>query len=1323
MSLNGLDDVKLKEAHDAAVAEPGGWFLLKYILRDEVGLLGRGNGGIVEIRNTIATYEEPSPLFGFLRYRRRNVLIKYIPEDCSRLVQARVTVHFNAVTERFSPHDTVFPISNSKELRDTSLSAACSLHTASGSTSSSTSSLRGRRLMEIAEDEEEDTRKRQSTVLEERPVTAKAPSVSGVQISSPPEPPTNSLPTSTSFSAKIAELETSPPPPREPHDSRARSRSPTKHTDEPEPRKSSQSTRPNLYTYNSHSSMGRPKVKLGPRPSLDVSGRPHTSGATSHYRPVSTLPVGLKIFSKGSRKGTGRPQSQYNVEPPSMTISPPPVPDSMLPSFATAPSRPHTSGGRPPPSPTASIRPLIGTNLNAAKTSSITPEKARLMKALELRKKQMSAPHPVEPLSPSPSTNLDAPRAEPNRLSRTPKDVNDSLTVLDDMLRGDDSGISFGHSSTLKTDESDATRSDSYPASPVGPSEHAESTKASSISESTDQTVQDADNSKPPPQVAEPELDDNISNNVDNQEPVSLHEKGVEIGDVESDFQLPQTTYEPESQTTPTQDSTSKSSSEPSELALEEPYKKDDEPIATATDHPLATFHVPVPQVAEAQVAEIPQVAEAQVAENPQVAEAPVEVSTTEEIPTEEIPVTVQESETTAIPVPVAPTKSPAKPEPKELKIPRSKFSMQNLQSDEGTPSIPTQPTPQPTLLSTFHTPQKSPIVSTISVDVREPTAEDDQANADQITNKRQNRRGLIEPIRTDLELTDRSNRNSDANFSSDEDLMDELQSAVVEEAKPVSVSKTPMTPLSPTVKKADTWRHRLSRAASNPLRKEEPESQLLTPPAKHETVRSASASSAYLNRINQEAAKPIAKKVNLGSGISQRIKALEKLSSTAPGATAAPTAASPAAGATSFFSVRKSSIRRPSKSSSIAERTNSLTKNTPSPSISRESSPETVKVRDRSSSIKNRVSAFEPSPVPFDRPSRSRPESISVTARIIRDPAQPFQTQPEVGKDPFEYAPLDLKQSPLVINHQKAVVKPAKETIQERRLSKEKRLSTSSEATNTTPKGRRSSITVVKDLINDTRSSFAERRRSINFDPSASSTNLRTPSRPPSVKSPSRPPSTHASPIHQRSMSISSRLSSSSHDQNIVSPAPLTSDYASSIGEEKSDKKSNRASRMLRRMSSSLSSGRKAISHAVSPTVREESEPPNNGFPTSMSPHPSTPPTPNINIGDVNVQFPDSLLWKRRSMLLDPRGSLLLAPLTTSGNAKNQTGGATRRFHLSEFRPPVIPDVEMQELPNSVVLDFFEGGGLQVACEDRAGQGRIFQALQEAHRTWSAHG
>lgn len=39
------------------------------------------------MRNGVADYDETSPLYGFLKYRRRNVIIKYIPEGCSRLIQ------------------------------------------------------------------------------------------------------------------------------------------------------------------------------------------------------------------------------------------------------------------------------------------------------------------------------------------------------------------------------------------------------------------------------------------------------------------------------------------------------------------------------------------------------------------------------------------------------------------------------------------------------------------------------------------------------------------------------------------------------------------------------------------------------------------------------------------------------------------------------------------------------------------------------------------------------------------------------------------------------------------------------------------------------------------------------------------------------------------------------------------------------------------------------------------------------------------------------------------------------------------------------------
>jgi len=164
----------------------------------------------------------------------------------------------------------------------------------------------------------------------------------------------------------------------------------------------------------------------------------------------------------------------------------------------------------------------------------------------------------------------------------------------------------------------------------------------------------------------------------------------------------------------------------------------------------------------------------------------------------------------------------------------------------------------------------------------------------------------------------------------------------------------------------------------------------------------------------------------------------------------------------------------------------------------------------------------------------------------------------------------------------------------------------------------------------------------------------------------------------------------------------------------------------MLRRMSSSISAGRKTIAHVISPTVREESEPPNSPSFGSLS-HPSTiPATPTTtSIGEVNVQFPDTLLWKRRSMALDSQGLLIISPaLTLHGNPKDKANlGATRRFHLSEFRTPVIPDIEIQEMPNSVVLQFIEGSELQIACEDRASQKSVLKFLQEAHRQWAAYG
>lgn len=42
MSLNGLDDVKVKEAHDAAVAEAGGWYVNLYLFSSPQAKLAGG---------------------------------------------------------------------------------------------------------------------------------------------------------------------------------------------------------------------------------------------------------------------------------------------------------------------------------------------------------------------------------------------------------------------------------------------------------------------------------------------------------------------------------------------------------------------------------------------------------------------------------------------------------------------------------------------------------------------------------------------------------------------------------------------------------------------------------------------------------------------------------------------------------------------------------------------------------------------------------------------------------------------------------------------------------------------------------------------------------------------------------------------------------------------------------------------------------------------------------------------------------------------------------------------------------------------------------
>lgn len=1152
--------------------------------------------------------------------------------------------------------------------------------------------------MEIAEDEEED--RRQSTVMEELASTIRASSIDGYSIPTEDEPPSTEQPellTSMTYNPEAPETTTE-------QDSESLNLTPSisadpsvqSSVDHPSesPRQSLDEGRPSLQdassdfsNYSSYPAPGRPKIKLGPRPSLDTAGRPQTS-SSANYRPVSTLPANVKLFSRSSKRPKERPQSQHPGINPTMMISPPQLGDP-----TTGPDdqvvRPYTSGGRPATSSGASFTSTMSANTVTSKMPTMTPEKARLMKAMELRKKKKNAlrqehlvppptsdvvdeaektvePAPaVEPVlaaEPVPvaepaSTVEPTPAAEPEPVATAELTEEETTPTLPNDTREDPDNM-LAASTTSSANESDATANGSAPATPLTVSESAESTRASSVSDSTDETIQASTTSK------EAAVVEDVSQSDDTISP----DNGPEPDQVEQS--ISQALTEPDNTAAVPEKEIIAEASQAPVIISETPETQ--EPDVPTLVVPEAPEEVPV--VEEAPVkSELPneQAESTTVADSlpePKTKELVPEVEASEDRPTSAF-ITDIATEISAMPVQVdQEQEAEAKivvsedlaedslPEVKApMKIPRSKFSSQNLAEPAATESIDTA------------------------------AAKANGHDGASRSRSPKRRPALMEPIRTDLGQMSRPT--SEVDFLNNEAFMDELQSATVQEAKPISVAKSPMTPAFPRdAKKGPSVSDRFSRAFSNPSKKD---NKHLTP-QQQEPTRSVSAGSAYLNRISQQpSSSPVIKKVNVGSGISQRIKALEKLSSTT-GTPVAPVGAGPAVGtAPTFFAVRKSQSAGGSKSPSIAERANSLTRQSPSPSMSRESSPEQYKNRDRSYSIKNRQDAFNSSPT--NTHTRARPESISVTARIIRDPNHPFSTKSE---PPSDYTTLSLKQSPLVIDHQKfkpaQVQQPMKEPIEDRELP-------------LTPakKERRSSITVVKELLSETRNSFAERRKSMTIDPSILSSAMSN------MRSPSRPSSTHQG-SSGRPLSISSRRSSRDYGNVMSSTSSVLSP---STSEENIEKKGSRASRMLHRMSSSLSSSRKTISHAMSPTVREESEPPATGVSMSPSNYSSMsgPATTMVEMGDVNVQFPDNLLWKRRAMRLDSQGFLILTQ-SQAGKTTDKAAGV-KKYHLSDFRTPAIPDMEAEELPNSVVLDFVDGSGLQFACEDRGGQVWVLQS------------
>ncbi|KAH6603606.1 hypothetical protein Trco_008381 [Trichoderma cornu-damae] len=1344
MSLNGLDDPRIVEAHEAGVAEPGGWFLLKYSSRDEVELLDKGNGGVAEIRNSIASFEEESPLYGFLRYRRRNVIVKYLPEDCSRLIQARVAVHFNAVCERFSPYDAIFEVSTAAELRDTKLSAACSLHAASGSTASSTSSRR-RRLMEIAEEDEEEQRspKRQSLVPEtdgDRPRTPGAASTAAGEVRLNSE--LASSPEHSKFSAsttsEVPRFMGLPDAPA----------SPTRSIDTTD-------SRTDAYSYYSAS---KPKVKLGPRPKADAAAVPQTAG---NFRPVSSLPAGYKLFGKGQKKSKGKDGDAASLLHEE-------IPEAEPPADADAAA-----------SPTITSQDLFGIGGDASRPSTpastlsvpaapakptITPEKARLMKAMKLREKkkkqqqqqqqQKQKQKPAEAAAAAAAASgVDASGAEDDKNAITGEEIgqgnelehsaaieshddDDDDDDDDDGKEGDDGRREAGEanarvneekqqksegaegrkasisqadsgvvldslSSSVQIDEvSEGARSESRTQSPtVASSEHDGSTAASSRSDATDETVR-AKNADEQQVTGQAKADDVTSAFVDMQDK----------GDAPADDAGPiasgrQQRPRGEGRAAEVVDASSRAAVVVVGAAADASSSSPEENESAAAAQTKETGgSIALERAEGAAAAEAAAGAANKGSANTENEKGRKGIAGpisnfSANIPTCDAPpaASLGGMGSGAAEIPLAAPGDVAQATDKgELgssPLPRTlgpKLSTQDLvdaataaaQTTVATPSMELQMDPLPAAQ------EAAPAALEKASDAAAAAAAAAAAPDDEPRQRpRRSAASIPPPIRTDLTEPEEAGSDGDGDGDGDGDAVAQEihqgdDDATAQDGnKPMAATKSPLTPVFPGAAIANgplgaraPPAHTV-RTVSNPVR-----GNFIAPTdVTQSTARSLSSGAALLHKVTQQQSASLATmKPNVGSSISQRIKALEKFSATSGDQTRPVSRERPSS---TFFAVQKRDTSRPP---SVVDRTKSLKGRAASPTPSQDEFPplEAGRVRlQRSGSVVSRVSMFEPlaasasnaSGLAPGAQSRGRPESVAVTARAAQDLSQ--LSGHELPKDASDYSYLDLKQPP----------PPAADHHQRGGEGSERR-SRSLERDGEDDMGRRSSLNTVKGFFKDPRKSVTV------------STNVRH-------AIVSRTTTQSPSSAGRRSITI---------DRDYLANSSVTEDSFS--GDERSDKKTSRAGRFMRKLSNFSSGSKgKAAPSAEESSAAAAAAAQNAGLDgqPSMAPAGSADASIVSDLGDVNVQFPDSLLWKRRNLCLDSQGFLILGALPAQGS---RTAQGTKRYHMGEFRQPYAPDVEVQELPNSVVLDFVEGTGIQLACEDRTGQLNVLHVLQAAH-------
>lgn len=1184
---------------------------------------------------------------------------------------ARVTVQFQSVTEKLSPYDTVFAFTQSAELKDSALSSACSLHTATASTKSSVDSLPQRGLAGITEDASE-TRvdtveggvvpgstardEEHSSGAEE--AKSRPDKVNGFSSADRSHHRNTSVTTQSSFRPRTTSNTDKPlPPPPPPEDHAREHASPESILDygdydkkpSMDERFSSNSTRPS--TRDLYDAYGyKKKTKMGPRPSTDSVGAPNNiDSRTDDFRPVSTLPAGLRMPSR--KAVPTRPASrQSHANPPTQASSPikfsPPAqtnsPDNIT------PKKPATATVGPIHIPDRNLS-MLNNGLRTPKMTEpgspkMTPEKQRLMKALQLRQKQIAMQGSVnvsgiksvseEPEFTKPEIDASILSAVIDTSSSTEGPAPDEIATKD--LAKEDSRL-LGDSpiSMPETVEEPSTKASSITDEEESAAQKQQENLPSSI------PVRTENQDQPPVNL----LRNSQSQSIGSQEvapTVSEKEVLTRANSIESVKHLRQPSAPAQSEnfladtnlaehkaagkdlpesgqhdrspimggdvldkgnTVSAEDVSEDKQLLPSQLL--EGQALDDDPMITGG--PLLFDQRIAPTTSFNKNAEVQQISPTddhekvtsteKVSQNKDLSQSQRsgdhdrDYSTVNSTSHPRVPQSQSEErhrQSLEHPVQNSVENAPWEfPEDivKPLLVRRSSSSKSiTVPFDTvNAHEVPLPPIDEDEEISLspqralFREPASTlPALDTNSeskaaITQAEPPSQDNDPSAtrssasndvcERQTERRFRNQKMINPTKR-VSSPDQS----DEHFLSDDSFMEELKSATVQEAKPVSVSKSPIKPVFSRSESEQRLNEsvRGSRSVSTPVDRTTKDEEVFTSPRLPTPLStSGSVSAQHPPRPDsQQSQAPISKKIGMSTSISQRIKALEQLSSRPT----SPISPNLAPNTSTFLGLRKTSLRTPSGGSDY--KNNDFNRNRPSTAYPTPSpSPETIR-----SSLLNHSNKPD-----FSRPAQS---VITTTVRDARTKS------PETISDLSERHQQGPQGNLLQREHPKSPPPADHKTMMPPPLSP----------------------------LKPPRPRFG--RYSSTRSGSSSSNEQKL-----------EPPSTTRRESFASIRSKSSRAGSEVELPRTLSDSSLSG--VASLDGSQDEKKDSRRSRLLKRMSSISSMSRRSIAHALSPGPKEAP------IIERQEPVPEAPST-SVEVGDVNVQFPDNLVSNALNFLFN---------------------------------------------------------------------------------------